>query len=95
MQSGKSMPMQSETRLERRLDRAVARAITPRGAAIVIASASIVITFGSAFLMTLARPRSLPVVRLRALVGRPDCDHGRLWRRHSGDRLRDAWLPRS
>lgn len=48
------MPMQSETRLERRLDRAVARAITPRGAAIVIASASIVITFGSAFLMTLA-----------------------------------------
>ena len=54
LQSGKSMPMQSETRLERRLDRAVARAITPRGAAIVIASASIVITFGSAFLMTLA-----------------------------------------
>jgi voltage-gated potassium channel len=42
----------SETRLERRLDAAVDRATTPRGAAIVIASASIVITIASGLLMT-------------------------------------------
>jgi voltage-gated potassium channel len=41
-----------ETRLERRLDKAVDRAVTPRGAAIVIGTATIAITFLSALLMT-------------------------------------------
>jgi voltage-gated potassium channel len=41
-----------ETRLERRLDKAVDRAVTPRGAAIVIATATVAITFASALLMT-------------------------------------------
>ena len=41
-----------ETRLERRLERWVARAVTPRGAAIVIASATIAITFIAGTLMT-------------------------------------------
>jgi voltage-gated potassium channel len=59
---GKQGQMQDETRLERRLGRAVARATTPRGAAIVIASASIVITFGSAILMTLADHENYPSV---------------------------------
>jgi voltage-gated potassium channel len=54
--------MQDETRLERRLDRAVARAITPRGAAIVIASASVAITFGSALLMTIVDHKNYPSV---------------------------------
>ena len=54
--------MQSETRLERRLDRAVARATTPRGAAIVIASASIAVTFGSAVLMTFADRAHYPSI---------------------------------
>ena len=44
--------MPSQTRLERRLDLAVDRATTPRGAAIVIAGTTVVITFGSGFLMT-------------------------------------------
>ena len=42
-----------ETRLERRLDRAVDRATTPRGAAIVIAATTIVITLAAGILMTL------------------------------------------
>jgi voltage-gated potassium channel len=41
-----------ETRVERRLDRAVDRAVTPRGAAIVIGSATVAITFASGILMT-------------------------------------------
>ena len=44
--------MPKETRLEKRLDRWVDRAVTPRGVAIVIATATIAITFGSALLMT-------------------------------------------
>ena len=40
------------TRVERRLDKAVDRAVTPRGAAIVIATATIAITLASAALMT-------------------------------------------
>ena len=39
--------MADESRLEGRLDKAVARATTPRGAAIVIATASTVITVGA------------------------------------------------
>ena len=54
--------MQSESRLERQLDRWVARATTPRGAAIVIACASIAITFGSAVLMTIADHKNYPSV---------------------------------
>jgi voltage-gated potassium channel len=44
--------MEHETRLEASLDRAVARASTPRGAALVIASASLLITLAAAFLVT-------------------------------------------
>jgi voltage-gated potassium channel len=54
--------MAGETRLERRLDREVARVTTPRGAAIVIASASIGITFASAFLMTIADHKNYPSI---------------------------------
>jgi voltage-gated potassium channel len=54
--------MSGETRLERHLDRAVARATTPRGAAIVIASASIAITFGSAILMTVVDRKNYPSI---------------------------------
>jgi voltage-gated potassium channel len=49
-----------ETRLERRLDRAVDRAVTPRGAAIVIATATVAITLGSAVLMTLIDSEDYP-----------------------------------
>ena len=41
-----------ETRLERRLEAAVDRATTPRGAAIVIATASLVVTLAAGVLMT-------------------------------------------
>ena len=44
--------MPGETRLEKRLDRAVDRATTPRGATVVIAFTSVVITFVAAFFMT-------------------------------------------
>ena len=54
--------MESESRVERRLDRWVARATTPRGAAIVIACASIAITFGSAILMTIADHKNYPSI---------------------------------
>jgi voltage-gated potassium channel len=46
--------MLDETRLERRLDRAVARATTPRGAAVVIALVSIAVTIASGIVMTVA-----------------------------------------
>jgi voltage-gated potassium channel len=49
-----------ETRLERRLENAVDRATTPRGAAVVIASASIVITVASALLMTIVDRENYP-----------------------------------
>ena len=49
-----------ETRLERRLEAAVDRATTPRGAAVVIASASIVITVASALLMTIVDRDNYP-----------------------------------
>jgi hypothetical protein len=41
--------MQHETRLERRIDAAIDRATTPRGAAVVIAVVSTVITLSPAF----------------------------------------------
>ncbi len=51
-----------ETKLERRLDAAVARATTPRGAAVVIAIASIVVTIGAGFLMTVAEHERYPSI---------------------------------
>ena len=54
--------MQGETRLERRLDKAVDRAVTPRGAAIVIASATIAITVASAALMTVIDREDYPTL---------------------------------
>ena len=42
----------AETRFERRLERWIDRATTPRGAVTVIATASIVITFAAGFVMT-------------------------------------------
>jgi voltage-gated potassium channel Kch len=44
--------MAEPTRLERRLNRAVARATTPRGAATVIATVSTLMTIGAGLLMT-------------------------------------------
>ena len=44
--------MADETRLERRLDVAIDRVTTPRGAAVVIATTSTLITFAAGFLMT-------------------------------------------
>ena len=51
-----------ETRLERRLDAAVARATTPRGAAVVIAVTSIVVTVGAGILMTFAEHERYPSI---------------------------------
>ena len=51
-----------ESRLERQLDRAVARATTPRGATIVIATASTVITRGAGLLMTLVDRENFPSI---------------------------------
>jgi voltage-gated potassium channel len=50
------------TRLERRLDRAVARATRPRGAAIVIGTASIVVTVGAGIAMTVADRKNFPSI---------------------------------
>jgi voltage-gated potassium channel len=54
--------MADDTRLERRLDTAVARATTPRGAAIVIATASTAITLGAGSLMTVFDHENYPSV---------------------------------
>ena len=54
--------MADESRLERRLDRAVARATTPRGAAIVIATASTVMTVGAGLLMTVVDRETFPSI---------------------------------
>ena len=51
-----------ETRLERRLDAAVARATTPRGAAVLIASASIAITLGAGLVMTVLDRENYPTI---------------------------------
>ena len=52
--------MPSQTRLERWLDREIARAATPRGAAGVIAAATTVITFAAALLMTVVDHENFP-----------------------------------
>ena len=54
--------MADESRLERRLDRVVARATTPRGAAIVIAAVSTVMTVGAGLLMTVIDHENYPSV---------------------------------
>ena len=51
-----------ETRLERRLNGAVARATTPRGAAVVIAVTSIVVTLAAGVLMTVAEHERFPSI---------------------------------
>jgi voltage-gated potassium channel Kch len=51
-----------ETRLERRLERAVARAVTPRGAAIVIATATIAITVVTGIAMTIVDRENYPTI---------------------------------
>jgi voltage-gated potassium channel Kch len=52
--------MADETRLERRLERVLARATRPRGAAVVIATVSTTITVGAGLLMTVADHRDFP-----------------------------------
>jgi voltage-gated potassium channel Kch len=54
--------MAQESRIERRLERAVARATTPRGAAIVIASASTLITVAAGVLMTVVERDTYPSI---------------------------------
>jgi voltage-gated potassium channel len=54
--------MTGETRLERHLDRAVARAVTPRGAAIVIATATIAITVVTGIAMTIVDRENYPTI---------------------------------
>ena len=51
-----------ETRLERRLEAWVDRATTPRGAAIVIATASLVVTFTAGALMTVVEREHYPSI---------------------------------
>ena len=54
--------MADESRLERRLNRAVVRATTPRGATIVIATTSTVITVGAGLVMTLVDGDNFPSI---------------------------------
>ena|SRR5690349_21770797 len=54
--------MAAETKLERRLDRAVQRATTPRGAAIVIASATTAITVVAGLLVTIVEHGTYPSI---------------------------------
>src|SRR5690348_4568137 len=49
---GNAEPMENETRLERWLDRAIARAETPRGGATVIATITTIATVAFGLLMT-------------------------------------------
>jgi voltage-gated potassium channel len=54
--------MAEETRLERKLDKWVARATTPRGAAVVIATVTATITVGAGILMTLVDHERFPSI---------------------------------
>lgn len=54
--------MSGQTRLETRLDRAVARATSPRGAAVVIATASTAITVAAGILVTLVDHENYPSI---------------------------------
>jgi voltage-gated potassium channel len=52
--------MAGDTRLERWLDRMLARATTPRGAGVVIASATTAMTLGAGILMTIVDHDNFP-----------------------------------
>ena len=54
--------MADATRIERGLDRALARATTPRGAAIVIASVSTAMTVGAGLLVTVVDRENFPSI---------------------------------
>jgi voltage-gated potassium channel len=54
--------MPDETRIERRLDRMITHAQSPRSAAIVIASVTTVMTLGAGVLMTLVDEESFPSI---------------------------------
>ena len=54
--------MADENRLEKRLDRVVARATTPRGAAGVIATISTVITLAAGLLVTIVDHENFPTI---------------------------------
>ena len=54
--------MAEDTRFERRLERWIDRAVTPRGAAIVIACATIAITLASGLLMTVVDRGNYPSI---------------------------------
>ena len=54
--------MADETRFERRLDNVLARATSPRGAAVVIATATTAITVGAGLLMTIVDHENYPTV---------------------------------
>ncbi len=56
------MVMTTQTRLERRLDRLIAHAVTPRTAAAVIASVTTTITIGAGALMTLVEHKGFPSI---------------------------------
>ena len=54
--------MEGTTRIEKRLERWVARATTPRGAAMVIATVTTVITVAAALLMRVADSDNFPTI---------------------------------
>ena len=54
--------MQTETRLERRLDRLIARAENPRKAAVVIAGVTTLMTIAAGWLMTISDHESFPTL---------------------------------
>jgi voltage-gated potassium channel len=58
----KRTAMDHETRLERRIDSAIDRATTPRGAAVVIAVVSTVITLLAGVLMTVVDHENFPSI---------------------------------
>jgi voltage-gated potassium channel len=60
--SAKRTEMQQETRLERRIDAYIDRATTPRGAAVVIAVVSTVITIVAGALMTVVDHENFPSI---------------------------------
>jgi voltage-gated potassium channel len=54
--------MTSQTHVERRLDRLIAHAVTPRRAAVVIATVTITITIAAGVLMTIVDRKGFPSV---------------------------------
>ena len=54
--------MADDTRLERQLDKAVRRATTPRGAAVVLATVSTAITLGAGIVMTVLDHQNYPSI---------------------------------